>query len=70
MTRYQYDCIGQQKGVYYVSNWSGVIGRVVRNEPPHSGWSAYLLRDPLIVGRGGTRDAAVEDALRQVGGLG
>lgn len=41
--------------------------------PPVEGtrkWRALLDRDPLVEGYGRSRDAAVEDALRQVGGLG
>lgn len=49
------------------------IGMVERTAPPVEGkrkWRATLDRDPLIEGFGRTRDAAVEDAIAQVGGLG
>lgn len=66
-TDYGYEMRGGKfPALYWVYARHTRIGVVMHTEPEHKGvkrWRAKLDRDPLVVGHGRTRDAAVNDAL-------
>lgn len=72
MSRYQYEdsrhpLVGRRR--YRVLSGGHRIGEVHRTYKSRT-WVALLITDPTIVGRGATRDRAVDDAYSQVGGPG
>lgn len=73
MTKYRYSRFTRHEPAYQVKFREVAVGEV-RLDTWSGGrrkrWFARLTTDPLIVGRGRTRDAAVDDAYSQVGGIG
>ena len=73
MTRYQYARFDRHEPAYRVQFRQVTIGECWKASPAysqakHPSWLARIHTDPFVVGKGRTRDDAVDDAYEQVGG--